>query len=256
MHHYPSFKKFFSQVACKSSLAFLEKYPSPSKLGDVTLEDLTKYLYQYGKSGININKVGILFDNLKKDGDTTSQYQDTRDSIVVYTVKQIKNNNEQISNIEKQIKEFLKLFDYKLETMRGINFLTSASLISEIGDISKFKTSAKLSRFAGISPVTYASGKKEVHFSNQRGNRQLNKIIRGLAVVLSRPPNKNNKAVNSYFHDYYKKKLSEGKTKMQSIKCLQRRLINIIFGMMKYKTEYRNPDVIYVESNSEKQSTV
>jgi transposase len=139
------------------------------------------------------------------------------------------------------------LFDYKLETMRGINFITAASLISEIGDISKFKTSAKLSRFAGISPVTYASGKTDMQYSNKRGNRQLNKIIRGLAVVLSRPPNKNNKAVNRYFHDYYKKKLSEGKTKMQSIKFLQRLLVNIIFSMMKYKTEYRNPEVIYVE---------
>jgi len=35
--------------------------------------------------------------------------------------------------------------------------------------------------------------------------------------------------------------LSEGKTTKQALKCVQRRLVNIIFLMMKNKTEYQNP---------------
>ena len=46
---------------------------------------------------------------------------------------------------------------------------------------------------------------------------------------------------NSVFLEYYKKKISEGKTKIQVLVCVMRRLNNIIYGMMKNKTEYILP---------------
>ena len=51
------------------------------------------------------------------------------------------------------------------------------------------------------------------------------------------------KPVNSVFYDYYQKKLTQGKTKHQAIVCVMRRLANIIYGMMKNKTEYVHPDL-------------
>jgi FixJ family two-component response regulator len=35
--------------------------------------------------------------------------------------------------------------------------------------------------------------------------------------------------------------IAEGKTKRQALKCVERRLVNIIWGMMTYRTEYINP---------------
>ena len=46
---------------------------------------------------------------------------------------------------------------------------------------------------------------------------------------------------NPVFLEYYKKKISEGKTKIQVLVCVMRRLNNIIYGMMKNKTEYILP---------------
>ncbi|MEG1285271.1 MAG: hypothetical protein RSD22_06015 [Romboutsia sp.] len=43
---------------------------------------------------------------------------------------------------------------------------------------------------------------------------------------------------NQILYDYYQRKLTEGKTKVQALICDMRRLVNIIFGMMKNKTEY------------------
>ena len=40
-----------------------------------------------------------------------------------------------------------------------------------------------------------------------------------------------------------KKKLKEGKTKGQALVCIMRRLVNIVYGMMKYKTAYELPVV-------------
>jgi hypothetical protein len=46
---------------------------------------------------------------------------------------------------------------------------------------------------------------------------------------------------NEYYYQYYQKKLKEGKTKASAIVCIQRKLVNLIFAMMKNKTEYIKP---------------
>ncbi|TKI17173.1 IS110 family transposase, partial [Bacillus cereus] len=48
---------------------------------------------------------------------------------------------------------------------------------------------------------------------------------------------------NPVFHAYYHKKLKEGKTKGQALVCIMRRLVNIVYGMMKHKTAYELPVV-------------
>ena len=40
---------------------------------------------------------------------------------------------------------------------------------------------------------------------------------------------------------YFKKKVSEGKTKAQALVCLRRQLVNVVWMMMKHRTEYRLP---------------
>lgn len=42
---------------------------------------------------------------------------------------------------------------------------------------------------------------------------------------------------------YYKKRKAEGKTSQQALICISRRLISIIYGMLKNGTEYRMPVV-------------
>lgn len=51
--------------------------------------------------------------------------------------------------------------------------------------------------------------------------------------------NRDGTARNSVFHEYFLRKIAEGKSKPQAIVCIQRRLVRIIFGMMKNKTAYR-----------------
>ena len=67
---------------------------------------------------------------------------------------------------------------------------------------------------------------------------------------------KNKKVINPYFYDYYNKKIAEGKTTGQALKCVQRRLVNIIWNMMTYKTEYINPPTLIYPKQPEKQPEV
>lgn len=168
-------------------------------------------------------------------------YQEAQDQAVRSTINQIKNNLQEIASIDAILEDFLEHFDYKLQSMRGIDNVTAANLIAEIGDISRFSTPAKLARYSGVAPVTYSSGKSSLQYANQRGNRTLNAIFFSLAVVVTMTVGRHKKIINPFFYHYYHKKISEGKTKRQALKCVQRRLVNIIWSMMTYKTEYINP---------------
>lgn len=47
---------------------------------------------------------------------------------------------------------------------------------------------------------------------------------------------------NPVFHDYYQRKIQEG-TKKQALVCVMRRLVSIIYGMLKNRTAYVMPDL-------------
>ena len=46
---------------------------------------------------------------------------------------------------------------------------------------------------------------------------------------------------NAIFLDYYKRKISEGKNNKQALTCVMRRLINIIYRMLKDNSEFYVP---------------
>ncbi len=239
--HYPSYNKFLANTCCNTGLAFFEKYPSPAKLQGVTVETLAGLLEENSSKNLGLAKARQILDCVKKDGDTGTEYQEARDMAIRSTINQINNNLKELDSIDAILEEFLAKFDYKLTSMRGIDTVTAAYIIAEIGDIKRFSTPAKLARYSGIAPVTYSSGKTDVQYANRRGNRVLNSIFYHLAVLVTMTAGKNRKIINPFFYEYYHKKLAAGKTKAQALKCVQRRLVNIIFRMMTDCQEYINP---------------
>ena len=243
--HYPNYRSFFSHVDGKASLAFFMKYPSPGTLRDTSLEELTALLKEAsGFSSFASTKAKEILDTLQYIAsfqDTDSEFQGVRDEIVQSTIKQILYNKDEIERLETSMAAFLSGFNCTLTSMVGIDTVTAAKLLSCIGDIKSFPTPAKLARYAGIAPVTYASGKKDLQFANQRGNRELNNVFYRIAMVLIATPSARKKVLNPIFYDYYHRKISEGKTKNQALKCVQRRLVNIVWSMLTYGEDYVNP---------------
>jgi hypothetical protein len=44
-----------------------------------------------------------------------------------------------------------------------------------------------------------------------------------------------------YYYEYYHHKLLAGKTKTQAIICIMRKLVDLVYALMKNKTEYVKP---------------
>jgi len=129
--------------------------------------------------------------------------------------------------------------------------VSACQIMSCIGDVKRFPTPAKLARYSGIAPVTHSSGKKDYQFANQRGKRELNSLFYWLSVRLTSPTGPNQKILNQFFYDYYHRKMSDGKTKRQALKCVQRRLVNIIWTMLTNNEEYVNPPVMDMPAEEE-----
>ncbi len=241
MPHYPQYNRLFKNIDCNSSLGFLERYPSPQTLSETTVTELAEFLYSVSAKNFGMEKAVEILTIIKENGDTTLAFQETRDFTVQSTVRQIRQSIDEMKEIEHHLATFYKQFNCTLTSMNGIDVITATQILSCIGDITKFSTSAKLARYAGIAPVSYSSGKHDIQFANQRGNRELNSLLYNLAVRLTSPVSGKNKVINPFFYEYYQRKLSEGKTKGQALKCVQRRLVSIIWSMLTYEEDYINP---------------
>ena len=117
--------------------------------------------------------------------------------------------------------------------------------MAEVVDIKRFKSSASLAKYAGLAPREHSSGKTIKHYTDRRGNRRLNNAIHRMAFgqLGSRC-----KAPGRW---YFAKKVKEGKTKLSAIRCLKRKMIDIVYQILakqeKYKFNYSKCKDLYTD---------
>lgn len=236
---YTSYKKMFSQIDGKTALAFWEKYPSQFTLIGISAIELRDFLLNVSNNACSLKKAEQILVIVEEDGDTYREYQRDRDELVRSHIRSLRFYKDEMDKLERTMKELISRLDYKLETMPGISTVTAAQLIPEIGDINRFSNADKLAKYAGISPVFFSSAGKGKDTKGKQGNRNLNGVFYFLAVQQVQISKGSKMLRNPILYGYYERKISEGKTKSQALICIQRRLVNIIYGMMKSKTAYR-----------------
>ena len=241
MHHYPNYKLFFSNTDCNTALNLWENYPSPDLLQKVSLEELTEFLKLYSNGTLGKNKAQSIFDIVNNTIYEKLEYQEERNVLITTLVGQIKNNNKQLEEIEKNIIDLYDKLGIKLHTINGLSKMSSAEIVAEIGNINRFSNKDKLARYAGIAPVSFSSGNHDKEKRNEYGNRTLNNYIYYLAIRSVSTGKNKDTPTNAIFLDYYKRKISEGKNNKQALTCVMRRLINIIYKMLKDNTEFYVP---------------
>ena len=150
-------------------------------------------------------------------------------------VHRIVDLGEEIIEIEKELASLIETSGHTLSTASGCGIVIAAEIIGEVGDISRFHAPASLAKYAGCAPREHSSGKTIRWRKTRSGNRRLNRAFHRMA--LSQISRSGNQAARAYFH----RKISEGKSKSQALVCLRRQMVNIVWMMMKHKTEYRYP---------------
>jgi transposase len=94
--------------------------------------------------------------------------------------------SRRIRDYEATIRELVTPLAPNLLKITGIGHVNAAMLVAEIGDITRFPTSAKLARYTGCAPIPVYSSDLERHRLHRGGNRRLNSVLYTTAIVQQR----------------------------------------------------------------------
>ena len=130
-----------------------------------------------------------------------------------------------IDELNQQLEQRTAAVAPALLELPGCGAITAAKLLAEIGPISRFKTDAQLARHSGVAPLEASSGKNQRHRLDRGGNRQLNAALYRIAITQSR--------YHPAARAYLERKLAEGKSRREAIRCLKRLLVRVVFNALK-----------------------
>jgi transposase len=126
---------------------------------------------------------------------------------------------------DKELRELLKATGSTLSQLNGIGPSGAARLLVEVADITRFPTKAHFASWNGTAPIDASSGQQVRHRLSRAGNRQINRALHIMAVVQLRHRGSEGRA-------YYERKVADGKTPMEAMRCLKRRLSDVVYRQM------------------------
>jgi transposase len=112
----------------------------------------------------------------------------------------------------------------QLMDLPGIGPAGAARILADVGDVRRFPDRNHFASWTGTAPLDASSGAQIRHRLSRAGNRRLNHVLYIAAFVQLR-------------HDtpgraYYRRKLAAGKTPMEAMRCLKRRLSDAVYRQL------------------------
>jgi transposase len=106
----------------------------------------------------------------------------------------------------------------------GVGSILAAKIIGTVGDVARFPTKAHFASYSGTAPVEASSGEVVRHRLSLAGNRHLNNVLHMVAVCQARSDARGGA--------YYRKKIAEGKSRKEALRCLKRRVSDAVFKIL------------------------
>jgi transposase len=103
----------------------------------------------------------------------------------------------------------------------GVGPILAAKIVGTVGSVARFPTKAHFASYSGTAPVEASSGEVVRHRLSLAGNRHLNNALHMVAVCQARSDARGGA--------YYRKKLAEGKSRKEALRCLKRRISDAVF---------------------------
>lgn len=228
---FPEFETLFSDIFGKTAKTLLEEYPLPENLDQLTTRKLTNLVTKLSKGHFKKDKA----DEIKQKAQASFGIDFALDSFklqLALLLKQLDFLDEQIATVEKRVEQEMETIPQTITSLPGIDTIIAASIISEIGDIHRFKTSAQLVSFAGINPTIHQSGQftgNKNHMS-KKGSSYLRLALWKASITSAR--------FNPVLTKYYKERIKDGKNHMTVIGAIARKLTGMIFTMLKEQTVF------------------
>ncbi len=145
----------------------------------------------------------------------------TRRRLAAELVVELDGIDKRIKVANKELTELVGATGSTLLELHGIGPSGAARLLGDIGDVSRFPTRGHFASWNGTAPIDASSGEQNRHRLSRAGNRRINRVLHIMAIVQLRNDTEG--------RAYYRRKIAAGKTGMEAIRALKRRLSDIVY---------------------------
>jgi transposase len=232
--YYPVALELFCKLQQRSTLQFLQTYPTPQLAMSASVEQITALLKQ-ARHPQAAHSAQQIVERLKQPhllADMVTTRSKSR--LMLALVAQLLPLLEQIAAYDKEIKRlFLMHEDLELfQALPGAGKRLAPRLLAEVGDDrTRYEDASSLQALAGTSPVLFQSG------TYQKAHRRLG-CIKPLRNVLHQFAWQSTRC-ESWAQLYYQRKRAEGKSHTVAVRALANVWVRILFAIWLKREHYQ-----------------
>ena len=123
-----------------------------------------------------------------------------------------------------ELKVLVKTRGSRLMDLHGVGPVVAARTLADVGDIARFADRNRFASWTGTAPLDASSGEQNRHRLSRAGNRRMNHMIHIAAVSQIR--------LDTDGRAYYRRKQAAGKTKLEALRCLKRRISDALYRQL------------------------
>lgn len=241
----------FADIFSVSGLALLDKYPTAKHYERSSVDRIMKIFRHIQGNNFN-NEKALKVLELAKSSIYSGKAKDARAIAIRSSIRLLRNYQEEIALLESEIMALLErqistekeiptnsLIE-NLKTIPGFSTKSTAAVISECGDISRFPNVKKFIGYLGLFPTENSSG-------NSKSTGRLSKRGSSLAKHALYMASVSCLIHNPELKQYYDTKRSQGKSKQEGLIAVSRKLATIVYSIFKYNTPY-DPTRVFAKS--------
>jgi len=252
---FPEFERIIRDPFSVSGMALLEKYPTAKHYKGASGERILKLFRNIKGNNFNLQKANDLLD-LARLTIYQGNASDERAYVILSNLRRIRFLKEEIEQCESQMftllneseqavsasiskEEEIYIADLvdNLRSIDGVSDKTIFAVLSECGDITRFKSGQAFIGFLGLYPTLYQSGNTTKYGRlAKRGAKLAKMAIYQAAVACVRH--------NSELKKVYLDKKSSGRAPKECVVVVARKLAMIIYSIYKNNTAY-NPARVF-----------
>jgi len=124
----------------------------------------------------------------------------------------------------KELKAMVQASGSRLMELPGVGPVVAARILADVGDVARFADRNRFASWTGTAPLDASSGEQVRHRLSRAGNRKVNHMLHIAAASQIR--------LDIPGRAYYRRKLAAGKTPMEAMRCLKRRISNAVYRQL------------------------
>jgi transposase len=183
------------------------------------LHGLLRDLLPGGVAGkLSAERVARILRSIRPKGGASDRLRRRLASEILRDVRTL---DRKIADLGRRIEAEVGASGSTLTEIFGVGPILAATIIGAVGNAARFPSKAHFASYAGTAPLETSSGDVVRHRLSLLGNRKLNYALHMVAVCQARS--------DAQGGAYYRKKIAEGKSRKEALRCLKRRISDVVF---------------------------